>query len=184
MTKALRMLPQWMRIPACILVLASCAFTTGCNPFGKSEPEARSFSIPIANRDTDMELALTISERQQGLQKELDLDENEGMAFLFESPQQASFWMRNTQIPLDIGFFTGDGVLREIHQMYPNVEVSVRSHRTDIVIAVEMNQGWFERMGIKPGDSIDLNRLIRAIEARGESPSDYPLSTSQSLRLR
>lgn len=167
--------------------MALCALglvlLSGCGPFGDKPVEARSFSIPIANQSADLELALTISERQQGLQKRLELGENEGMAFLFEEPQTASFWMRNTSIPLDIAFFTGDGILREVHQMYPHVEVPVESFRDDIVIAVEMNQDWFKRRGIRPGDSIDLNRLMRAIEARGEDPAEYPLQSSRSLRL-
>ncbi len=164
------------------LGLACCALLSGCDFFSPRESGGPFFAIPIANRVADLELALTISERQRGLQRRLDLGENEGMAFLYETPQQASFWMRNTEIPLDIGFFTGDGVLREIHQMYPNVEVPVESFRDDIVIAIEMNQGWFRRNGIKPGDSIDLKRLMRAIEARGEDPGDYALRSSRSLR--
>ncbi|MBC2603893.1 DUF192 domain-containing protein [Puniceicoccus vermicola] len=170
------------RLPA-ILLLTCCVLLSGCDLFGPSAPESRYFSIPIANRPADLELALTISERQQGLQKRLELGKDEGMAFLFERPQQASFWMKNTEIPLDIGYFTGDGILREIHQMFPNVEVPVKSFRDDIVIAVEMNKGWFRKKGIKPGDSIDLQRLMRAIKARGENPADYALQTSRSLGL-
>lgn len=169
------------RVPA-LFALACVVLLSGCDLFSPSEPKARSFTIPIANRPAELEIALTISERQRGLQKRLELGENEGMAFIFEQPQQTSFWMRNTQIPLDIGFFTGDGVLREIHQMYPNVEVPIKSHRSDIVIAIEMNQGWFKRRGIKPGDSLDLNRLMRAIEAQGEDLDDYALQVSRGLR--
>jgi uncharacterized membrane protein (UPF0127 family) len=183
MTTASRTISDSARIPFRILLLTCCVLLSGCDLFNPSEPEARSFVIPIANRDADLELALTISERQHGLQKRLELGDNEGMAFLFEDPQQASFWMKNTRIPLDIGFFTGDGILREIHQMFPNVEVPVKSYRSDIVLAIEMNKGWFKQMGIKPGDTIDLKQLMRAIEARGEDPADYSLQTSRSLRL-
>jgi len=95
--------------PPALLLIGCIVILSGCNPFAQREAEAPTFPIPIANRPAELELALTISERQQGLQKRLDLGENEGMAFLFEVPQTASFWMRNTTIPLDIGFFTGDG---------------------------------------------------------------------------
>ncbi|MFP4492785.1 MAG: DUF192 domain-containing protein [Puniceicoccaceae bacterium] len=155
---------------------------SGCDLFRESAPEPASFVVPIANHRAELELALTIAERQEGLQKRLSLGENEGMAFLYEEPQRASFWMKNTEIPLDIGFFTGDGVLREIHRMLPNVEIATRSHRDDIVIAVEMNEHWFRKRGIKPGDSIDLSALQRAIRARGEDPADYPLQTARGLR--
>jgi len=154
----------------------------GCDLFRESPPEPNSFVVPIANQEAELELALTIAERQEGLQKRLSLGENEGMAFLYEQPQQASFWMKNTEIPLDIGFFTGDGVLREVHRMLPNVEIATRSYRDDIVIAVEMNEHWFRKRGIKPGDSMDLSAMKRAIRARGEDPEDYPIQASRSLR--
>ncbi len=162
-------------------LLAGCICLSGCDLWDNSSPEPSQFPISIANREARLELALTISERQTGLMKRLDLGENEGMAFIFERPQQASFWMKNTEIPLDIGFFTGDGILREVHRMLPNVEVQTRSFRDDIVIAVEMNEGWFAKRGIEVGDRLDLSALKRAMRARGEDPADYPLSASSSL---
>ncbi len=165
-----------------LLVLSALLVAVaGCDLETDSTPEPVSFRIPIANQDARLELALTISERQTGLQRRLKLGTDEGMAFLFERPQPASFWMRNTEIPLDIGFFTGDGILREVHRMLPNVEIPTKSFRDDIVIAVEMNEGWFARRGIKPGDSLDLAALKRAIRSRGEDPAEYPLSASSSL---
>ncbi len=163
------------------LVLGALVLS-GCDLFRERAPEPASFVVPIANQEAEIELALTIAERQMGLQKRLILGENEGMAFLYEQPQRASFWMKNTEIPLDIGFFTGDGILREVHRMLPNVEIATRSYRDDIVIAVEMNEHWFRKRGIKPGDSIDLSALKRAIRARGEDPDDYPIQTARSLR--
>ena len=163
------------------LVLGALVLS-GCDLLRDKTPEPASFVVPIANQEAELEIALTIAERQMGLQKRLNLGENEGMAFLYEQPQRASFWMKNTEIPLDIGFFTGDGILREVHRMLPNVEIPVRSYRSDIVIAVEMNERWFRKRGIQPGDSIDLSALKRAIRARGEDPDDYPIQTARGLR--
>ena len=67
--------------------------------------------------------------------------------------------MRNTSLPLDIGYFTDDGVLREIYQLHPHDENSRKSHRSDLVYALEMNQGWFKANGIKAGDSFDPDSL-------------------------
>lgn len=158
-----------------------CLALVGCDVLRDDEVESRYFPIPIAHQEAELELALTISERQTGLMKRLELGPDQGMAFIFERPQQTSFWMKNTLIPLDIGFFTGDGILREIHRMLPNVEVQTRSFREDIVIAVEMNAGWFASRGVEVGDRIDLAALKRAIRARGEDPDEYALTSSTSL---
>ena len=167
---------------AAVWFLMISLLLSGCDLLDDRDPEPESFEIPIANQVATIELALTISERQRGLQKRLELGENEGMIFLYERPERASFWMKNTQIPLDIGFFSGDGVLREVHQMLPNVEVPVQSFRDDIVIALEMNKGWFVSRGIKPGDTLDLNALQRAIRLSGEDPAEYALQASRGLR--
>ena len=68
------------------------------------------------------------------------------MIFVFPRPQQMSFWMRNTELPLDIGYLDPDGTLREVYPMYPHDEKSVPSVARR-QIALEMNQGWFARAG-------------------------------------
>jgi hypothetical protein len=75
--------------------------------------------------------------------------------------------MRNTPTPLDIGYFTADGKLHEIYQMYPFDENTVSSHSTEIQFALEMNQGWYKSNGVKPGAQIDLKALGAALKARG-----------------
>lgn len=38
----------------------------------------------------------------------------DGMLFVWPGPQEASFWMKDTMIPLDILFVDADGVIRHI----------------------------------------------------------------------
>lgn len=152
---------------------------TGCDVVPERAGSEDKFLIPIASQAAHLELALTIPEKQEGLKNRDSLGEDDGMAFLYQSPQKASFWMKDTFIPLDIGFFTGDGILREVHQMHPHVEVPVRSFRDDIVIAVEMNKGWFQEKAIGPGASIDLQALKTGIRERGEDPESFAIKADQ-----
>jgi len=99
------------------------------------------------------------------------MGDNQGMIFFYDPPKQMSFWMRNTKIALDIGFFTSDGILREVYPMYPMDETSVKSRRNDLLIALEMNLGWFAKNGIKPGDSFNLEMLKNALLKRGVQES-------------
>ena len=70
-----------------------------------------------------------------------------GMVFILGEPRQQSFWMKNTRIPLDLLYLTADGVVREIHSLYPYNLNGVSSKRKDIVYAVELNQGESAELG-------------------------------------
>lgn len=84
-----------------------------------------------------------------------------------------SFYMRNTLFPLDIGYFTADGVLQEIYPMYPGIEDGVRSADDSIQLALEMNHGWYARHGVRPGIRIDLAAVRAALFERGFLPAEY-----------
>jgi len=87
------------------------------------------------------------------------LETNHGMLFVFEFPQKVSFWMKNTEIPLDIGYFDENGRLLEIYKLYPFDETPKSSKSNAIKYALEMNQGWFQSHTIKSYDSIDLEAI-------------------------
>jgi uncharacterized membrane protein (UPF0127 family) len=84
-----------------------------------------------------------------------------------------SFWMRNTPTPLDIGFFDRSGKLVEIYPLHPFDETGVQSRSTELLIALETNQGWFRENGIKPGAQLDMKALAAALEARGFKPDRF-----------
>jgi uncharacterized membrane protein (UPF0127 family) len=91
-----------------------------------------------------VEVALTPAEKQQGLMFRKELPENQGMLFVFSQPQRVSFWMANTAIPLDVGFFTADGNLQEVYSLKPYDLNPVSSKHNNIQYALEVNRGWFE----------------------------------------
>lgn len=132
------------------------------------------FAIAIGPHLVQMQVALLPAETQRGLMFRKTMGENEGMLFVFDQPQQMSFWMRNTEIPLDIGYIDATGVLREIYPMYPRDERPVAS-RGRMQFALEMNQGWFRHTGVKPGDRLDLKAVVEAIRARGLKPAQFGL---------
>ena len=134
-------------------------------------PEHR-FTLDVGGRPVRMRLAVLEHERSRGLMHVPSMPEEEGMLFVFPVPQRMSFYMRNTRIPLDIGYFSADGTLQEIYQMYPFVEDAVPSARDDLQLALEMNQGWYARHGVRPGARIDLRALEAALRERGFEPAE------------
>lgn len=118
-----------------------------------------------------LQLAVNTAEQQRGLMFRETLADDHGMLFLFERPDQRSFWMRNTQIPLDIGYFDSAGRLLEVHKLFPYDENPVPSASEEILIAVETNQGWFQTNQVTPGALLDMPALKQALKRRGSKHS-------------
>jgi len=133
------------------------------------------FPIKIGRETVKMQLAVLPDEVQRGLMFRSKLGRDEGMLFVFTRRQPMSFWMRNTTIPLDIGYIDAEGVLREIYPMFPLDEKSVSSRSRELQFALEVNQGWFKERGVKPGDKLDLAALREALRARGFRPEAFGL---------
>lgn len=100
------------------------------------------------------EVADDAPERSKGLMGRKDLADGEGMLFVFAAPQAMSFWMHDTLLPLSIAYVNGQGVIREIHDLKPLDETPVPSMFDDLMYALEVPQGWFQRNKILPGDRI------------------------------
>lgn len=96
------------------------------------------------------EVASENQTRMRGLMFRERLGPNEGMLFVFEDKGQQCFWMRNTLIPLSIAFIEDDGSIVNIADMKPRSDDSHCSAKP-IRFALEMEQGWFARRGLKAG---------------------------------
>jgi len=167
----------WRRSAGWALVLA--LVLTGCARPGPAGGAAKSvgdwFTIPVGGQAVQMQLAITEPEMAHGLMERTDLGSDQGMLFVYPRPTAMSFWMRNTPLPLDIGFFSPDGALQEVYPMYPYDETTVASRGEHLQFALEMRQGWFEAHGVRPGARLDLAAVKAALQARGASLADYGL---------
>jgi uncharacterized membrane protein (UPF0127 family) len=96
------------------------------------------------------EVAQTHREHSTGLMYRQTMGINEGMLFVYDTPQVRCYWMRNTLIPLTVAFIDDDGTIVNLKDMQPLDE---RSHCSikPVRYALEMNQGWFDQRGIRSG---------------------------------
>jgi uncharacterized membrane protein (UPF0127 family) len=160
--------------------LALALLGAGCARHG-TEPTARPktasdwFALKVGDKTVQLQLAISATEMEHGLMERRDLGRDQGMIFVYRAPTQMGFWMRNTPLPLDIGFFSPEGELKEIYAMLPFDETPIRSRDTRLQFALEMNQGWFHASGISPGARLDLTALRAALKARGASPEEFAL---------
>ena len=133
------------------------------------------FAVRVGERTVSMQLAVSTEEMEKGLMYRQSLGVNEGMLFVYAAPTHMSFWMRNCVFPQNIGFFDASGALKETYDMYPHDEHPVASHARDLQFALEMNQGWFARNGLKSGAQLDLKAVAEALKARGFKPELFGL---------
>ena len=101
-----------------------------------------------------VELARTQQEQSKGLMFRTAMGPDEGMIFPMDPPRGASFWMRNTVLPLDLLFIGVDGKISNIAaNARPYDETPLAS--VGLVKGVlELNAGRAAELGIVPGDSV------------------------------
>jgi len=152
LTKLFRLPPAASALALCwILVFAGCQpKATQTTPFGLRVTELKITNVPIT-----VEVADTPQASENGLMFRDSLPEDHGMLFIFDQPKKASFWMRNTKIPLSIAYADSDGKILEIKSMNPLDETVIPSRSDEVAYALEVNQGWFTRHGINSGAKID-----------------------------
>lgn len=127
------------------------------------------FTLPAAGQDSPQrlptitlnagihniraEVARTDQQMAVGLMHRAELPSNDGMLFAYESAATRCFWMKNTLIPLSIAFIGDDGTISSIADMEPK---TLDSHCSEqpVRFALEMNQGWFTKRGLKAGSKL------------------------------
>ncbi len=119
----------------------------------RSPAGLRVTTLDVGGHQVTAEVAERESQRERGLMERDSLPGDHGMLFVYSEPQTLSFWMRNTEVPLDIAFLSPDGVIVDIQQMEPRSDEQHRS-REPAMYALEMSQGWFEEHGVTVGDRV------------------------------
>ena len=131
-----------------LLVLVACSDAQS-GAFG-----LRTVDLNVGGTPLKVEVADTQESLANGLMYRSALPDGQGMLFILGPARQASFWMKNTKIPLSIGYINGNAILLEEHDMQPFDERTIRSASNEISYALEVNQGWFQKHHIDPGAKI------------------------------
>lgn len=141
--------PHWRQAAALALALFTAL---------AAWPQGQPQDLPAATLKVGMhsiraQVAMTPEQRQIGLMFRQNLPNHEGMLFVFEQASTQCFWMRNTLIPLSIAFLADDGTVVNVADMKPQSDDSHCSARP-VRFALEMNQGWYAKRGVKAGTRI------------------------------
>ncbi|WP_409201206.1 DUF192 domain-containing protein [Leisingera sp. M523] len=101
-----------------------------------------------------VEIAATEAERAQGLMFREDLPRGAGMLFVYDSPQPAAFWMKNTLIPLDIIFLNEHGLVTSVHENAVPGDLTPIPGGDAVFAVLEINGGLARKYGIAAGSQM------------------------------
>ncbi|MFO7447691.1 MAG: DUF192 domain-containing protein [Ignavibacteriaceae bacterium] len=104
----------------------------------------------------DIEIADDDYDRQLGLMFRRNMEDHQGMLFIFPFEERQSFWMRNTYIPLDIIFINSGKKIVTIHKN--TIPLSDNSYPSSepAKYVLEVNAGFTNKYNITTGDKISF----------------------------
>ena len=117
------------------------AYTPGPTP---QTLESTTLTFHTAGGDVTMraEMARNETQRAVGLMYRQSMDGDHGMIFVWPDDTNATFWMKNTYIPLSIAWVKAEGTIIGFDDMEPQTTVS-HAPPGNYRYAIEANQGWF-----------------------------------------
>lgn len=136
-------LAQLMGIVLATITLSAC----------EAKPEPRLCHLEFTNgvELLDMPLAITTSQKSQGLQGVTD--PAPGMVFRWQEPVQPAMWMKGTPAALDAAFIARDGVVVHVASMEPYSE-ALHYAPEPIIAVVEVPAGELDTLEISEGSQV------------------------------
>ncbi|MEO2052636.1 MAG: DUF192 domain-containing protein [Allomuricauda sp.] len=154
-----------------ILLFALILALVSCKNEAKTEikTEAISFTkegdlkiIKLASDSTsvdfDIEIAETEYETQTGLMYRPSMETKQGMLFIFPKAGQRSFYMKNTEFPLDIIYIGEDQKIVSFQKNAQPYDESSLPSEGAAKYVLEINGGLSDNLGLQVGDSITFTR--------------------------
>jgi uncharacterized membrane protein (UPF0127 family) len=153
-----------------LLALPLALPAAACQPSQNGEPRLERSAagleqVPLTIRSSNgkehrftVEVARTVEEQAQGLMNRNSLAPDRGMIFPMDPPRQASFWMKNTLIPLDIIFVKADGTIANIAENTVPLSLDPVLSVEPVGAVLELAGGRSAELGIKAGDKVVWQR--------------------------
>jgi uncharacterized membrane protein (UPF0127 family) len=100
--------------------------------------------------------ARTPAEHSQGLMGVHELNQRDGMIFIFPQPRAVSFWMKNTPMPLDMIFVNSARKVSQIHRKTTPYTLNHIHSLGKVGWVIEMKAGSADAFGIKEGQVLEI----------------------------
>ncbi|OIP50285.1 MAG: hypothetical protein AUK33_08105 [Flavobacteriaceae bacterium CG2_30_34_30] len=107
----------------------------------------------------DIEIADDEYKTQTGLMYRKTMEENQGMLFIFPDAQVRSFYMKNTEIGLDIIYINADKQIVSFQKNAIPFDVTSLPSVVPAQFVLEINAGLSNRWNVEVGDKISWEKL-------------------------
>ena len=154
----------------CFFITVLLIFTIGCKEKSNTESiatESISFTkegeIQIFRKDSlvrtlNVEFAETDYEVQTGLMYRQAMEDNQSMLFIFPDVAMHSFYMKNTEFPLDILFIDENQKIASFQKNAQPLNESSLSSKVPVKYVLEINAGLSDQWNLVEGDSIAFTK--------------------------
>lgn len=145
-----------------LLLTAAVLAATGCQGEAPAAGAGEAIEAVIGGRRYHLELALDKSARFAGLSDRDRPEADTGMLFVFPTPRQTAFVMRRCRFPIDLIFLGPGGRVDRLQRMKVEaagtIEADLRRYPSSgqVQFAIELVGGELDRLGLEPGEKIDL----------------------------
>lgn len=134
-----------------------------------NDKESNLVDITIGDKKYKVEIADTPEKQEKGLMDRESLPENQGMLFIYDEPQDLSYWMKNTLISLDIIFIDDDMEVVSVKQGQPMSEEPITEDDVQYVLEVNSNSGIEEGDQLVVEDSDDKEYSMHVLFPDGST---------------
>lgn len=126
-----------------------------------SSPAALRSTLRVGPHALVVELARTPAAWEKGLSHRASLPADTGMLFLFPTAEQKTFWMKDTDVPLDIIWIQGGTIVDVTPDVRPEPGISeeyLRRYPSPGTVdwVLEVPAGWAGQHGVRAGERVTL----------------------------
>lgn len=111
----------------------------------------------------EIEVAESSADKARGLMFRRSLADNAGMLFPYTPPQEATMWMKNTYLSLDMVFIRADGTVHRVEAGTEPFSETVIASGGDVAAVLELKAGVAAKLSLRPGDKA-LHDLFKTKE--------------------
>lgn len=142
-------------ILALFLLLVAGAHVAAQEPVAFDRTEIAIVTAGGARHVFKVDWAKTWPQKSRGLMFRKDMPLDAGMLLDYDPPAEASIWMRNTLIPLDLVYIRADGTIESIYYGAKPHDETPRPSKGPVRAVLEVNAGVTRLLGIQPGDKVE-----------------------------